>query len=347
MNSSRESLPSRILIVGLRLTEDVLFGLPLVNALRERYPSARIAWATSLQGAALLEGHSAKLEIIDAESVEGWHPLRRWAVAREVRRFAPCVAFDLTQSAGSSWLAKVSNARCRIGAAEGGSRTARRRLTDPMPVPASHLADARLQLAAGVGADASDGVRFGLPENAEAEIAVDALLRRLGIEGDFMLVAGLGGAPSRMPWAVERCAAVVRYLGRERGVPSVMLAASKQDVTYAETVQRASRGHAAVAFAESTPHVLALVRRASVYLGADTPLLHAAAAVGTPCVGVHGPRREQSHVPYGQGHQVLRSLDDRFESISHAAVCAACEEAYLRSANEETIIRLPLLKRCA
>lgn len=49
----------RILIVRLTAIGDVMHGLPVLNALRDRFPQAELAWIVEGGTAHLLEGHPA------------------------------------------------------------------------------------------------------------------------------------------------------------------------------------------------------------------------------------------------------------------------------------------------
>jgi ADP-heptose:LPS heptosyltransferase len=66
--------------------------------------------------------------------------------------------------------------------------------------------------------------------------------------------------------------------------------------------------------------LLALLRRASVLVAADTGPLHLAAALGTPCVGLYGPTSAVRNGPYGPGHRTLSSDDRRMASLAPQAV---------------------------
>jgi heptosyltransferase I len=73
--------------------------------------------------------------------------------------------------------------------------------------------------------------------------------------------------------------------------------------------------------------LLALLRRASVVVAADTGPLHMAAALGTPCVGLYGPTAAERNGPYGAGHRTLASPDGTMAALAPAPVLAAVREA--------------------
>ncbi|MBI4464171.1 MAG: glycosyltransferase family 9 protein, partial [Acidobacteria bacterium] len=53
--------------------------------------------------------------------------------------------------------------------------------------------------------------------------------------------------------------------------------------------------------------LIALLRRASLFIGSDTGPLHLAAALGVPTVALFGPTDPQRNGPYGNCQRVLRA----------------------------------------
>jgi len=61
----------------------------------------------------------------------------------------------------------------------------------------------------------------------------------------------------------------------------------------------------------------ACLKRASLFIGNDSGLMHLAAAAGTPTIGLFGPSDERLYAPWGESTRVVRGSRD-FETI-HAA----------------------------
>jgi ADP-heptose:LPS heptosyltransferase len=66
--------------------------------------------------------------------------------------------------------------------------------------------------------------------------------------------------------------------------------------------------------------LLALLRRASVVVAADTGPLHLAAALGTPCVGLFGPTAAARNGPYGEAHRTVESPDRTMAALTPESV---------------------------
>src|SRR3954464_11791636 len=69
----------RILIVRVSAIGDVIHGIPVLCALRDKYPHAFLAWVAEGPMGALLEGHPALDELVRV-------PRRWWKSPREVWR---------------------------------------------------------------------------------------------------------------------------------------------------------------------------------------------------------------------------------------------------------------------
>ena len=114
----------------------------------------------------------------------------------------------------------------------------------------------------------------------------------------------------------------------------------------AEIVVSQAAPHALLAPLTTLAELAALCRHARLFVSSDTGPLHLAAAVGTPCVGLFGPKPAQRNGAYGahninvqkvavldRGHQRGRSNNDAMLAISIEDICAACDTLLDQSAS--------------
>jgi len=133
-----------------------------------------------------------------------------------------------------------------------------------------------------------------------AVLGVDAALRAAGLpeRGYAVLHPGTSGFGAFKRWPAERFARLADRIVRETGVPVAITGAKDGDDARLVAEVR-SRAHVATA-ALATDDLLALaeaLRRARVFVSADTGPLHLAAAVGTPLVGLFGPKDASVYGP--------------------------------------------------
>jgi len=342
--SPTESSP-RILIVRLSGIGDVIHGLPVLNALREAFPTAFLGWVAEEPAAALLEGHPALDELIHVPC--GWlkSPWVVWQLRRRLRTLAFDVAIDVQGLATSAMVARLSGAPRRIGSDKAQGPWSRWLNTEPVPSTATHVVDSNLELLRPLGIE-SPTVCFELPERDEDRATAERLIRRVGLDNGFALI-NPGAAWASKLWPADRFAAVAQHLGRTWHLPSVVVWAGKQEETLAHQVVANSQGYAWKAPATSLRELASLARRARLFLGSDTGPLHLAAAGGTPCVGLFGPMPAERHGPYGPQHIAIQSVHSEgtssqphnaprevMEAIRVETVCETCDRVLQRGASE-------------
>jgi lipopolysaccharide heptosyltransferase I len=333
----------RILIVRTSAIGDVLHGLPVLCALRNRWPQAHLSWVVETRAAELLRGHAALDELVVVP--RGWlrSPQAVFALRRQLRRLSPEVALDLQGLTKSAVAARLSGASRRIGFSAPDARELSRWFyTEQVRSQATHVVDRCLELLRPLGID-RPAVRFDLPTNQAAVGAARRWQEQLRLGRRFATLNPGAGWPSKL-WPAERYAAVAQHVGQVWGLRSLVVWAGQVERTWAETIVAGSGGHAVPAPPTSLTELAALCRLAALFVGSDTGPLHLAAAVGTPCVGLFGPMPAERNGPYGPNHIVLqrvclqgssrarrRANNDSMRAIEVADVCRACDAILARS----------------
>ena len=95
----------------------------------------------------------------------------------------------------------------------------------------------------------------------------------------------------------------------------------------------AASGGTARAMSCTITELIALTRRARLFIGGDTGPLHLAAALRVPVVAIYGPTDPARNGPYGTRSIVLRSA----ESVTSHARRAAADEGMLAIGSEEVV----------
>lgn len=302
--------PERILLVRTSALGDIVHSLPVLSALRRRYPAARIAWVVDEAFAPLLAGH-AHLDQVYAV------PLRRWRrdgrrrmrelirFTRELRGFRADVAFDLMGNHKGALLARWSGAARRIGH----RRTDRREpssalwLTERLPATGEHSVERALALLASL-----------TPTPAPVDFAPDAIAcgRDAIPTGDYVYLHP-GAAWGNKRYPVRGWAEVALHL-RRSGAPEVRVGAGPGEEALADAIVAAADGAAVRLSAPSLAELAGAVRGARLVLGADTGAIHLARAFGRPVVAVHGPTDPARHGPWSDPGGV----------VVHRLACSFC-----------------------
>jgi heptosyltransferase-1 len=156
-------------------------------------------------------------------------------------------------------------------------------------------------------------VRFELPRDPGAEAWCDSELRRRGAER-FLLLAPGGGWGAKL-WPVARYGEVARALA-EDGLRTLVNYGPSEEALAQEAAS--ASGGAAQPLSCSISELIALTRRAQIFLGGDTGPMHLAAALDVPVVAVFGPTDPARNGPFGTRSMVLRSAASQ-TSYAHRA----------------------------
>ncbi len=312
----------RILLVRLSAIGDVIHGMPVLCALRERFPNAHLSWVAEPAGAKLLEGHESLDELVVVP--RGWmkspHEIHR--LRRRLRRIRPEATIDMQGLAKSAVAAWLSGCRRRIGFGDEKGRELSTWLNNELVVaPDKHVIDANLRLLAPLGIH-SPAVRFNLPEQPLAALAADRTIHELGLQEGYAVVNPGAGWPSKI-WPAERFGEVAAYLGEKWRLPSVVVWAGDAERAAAEIIVARSAGRARLAPHTTLAELAAVVRRGQLFIGSDTGPLHLAVAVGVPSIGLFGPMPAERNGPYGPRHIAIQKA--AFEGSSRERRNASSE----------------------
>ena len=322
----RNRPPQRILIVRLSAIGDVIHGLPVLNALRDRYPHARLAWVVEDRASDLLRGHASLDELITVP--RGWlkSPRVVWQLRRRLRALRPDVSIDLQGLAKSAIVARLSGAGRRIGFGCAKGRELSRWLNNELvESAAAHIIDCNLQLLQPLGIE-SPAVRFAVAESQQDAQWARQTIAQAGLGEGFALLNPGAGWPSKL-WPADRFAAVAAYFGRQLRLPAVVVWAGQKERALAERIVADRAGGARLAPPTTLGQLAALARRARLFVGSDTGPLHLAVAVGTPCVGLYGPMPAERNGPYGPGHIAIQKATFQGTSRQRRAAPASLMEA--------------------
>ncbi len=319
----------RLLIVRLSAMGDVIHTLPAVRFLREAFPEAFISWLIEERWAELLcapgtarrgprsslrplvdEVHTVRLKAW-GKSLFSISTLQGIAtVWNDVRDAGYDAAVDLQGAVRSAVLARWSGTPVVYGAAEPREAPASFWYTRRVIAQGRHMVEQNLSVAAAlVGRSvrlSPPDISCTFPRDPEAEANVDGRLARSGI-GDFAILnPGAGWGAKR--WPAERYGEVARELGK-LGVRSILNYGPGEEELVRAT--KAASGGNACAMNCSITELIALTRRARMFIGGDTGPLHLAAALRIPVVAIYGPTDPARNGPYGTRSIVLRSPESR------------------------------------
>lgn len=317
---------SRLLIVRLSSMGDVIHTLPAAQALRAAFPGSMIGWLIEERWAELLcvpgtprrGPRSAQRPLVDwvhTVNLVSWRrsffslpTLQNVAkVWNDVRAAHYDVAIDLQGAMRAALLARWSGARVVYGAAEPRESPAslwytRRVLTRGLHVIEQNLSIAEAIIESDTVAQKMTAPHVEFPRDPVAEARINQRLAEKNISDFAILNPGAGWGAKR--WPAERYGQVARELASLGLRPILNYGPGEQEL--AQAAQSASGGSAESMNCTIT-ELIALTRRARVFIGGDTGPLHLAAALGVPVVAIFGPTDPARNGPYATRSIVLRN----------------------------------------
>jgi lipopolysaccharide heptosyltransferase I len=330
----------RIAIVKLSSLGDVVHALPVARALRRAHPAAELTWIVEARECAVLRAHP-DLDRVLAIDTRGWRrglarPGRLRAAARAiadvrstVRAARFDIALDLQGLMKSGVLTAWTRAPLRVGFASSHCRerwsalATNRRVTPP--AGAVHVVEQYLALLGPLDI-APAAPEFHVPVHPVADLRMDEFLVEHGVKRSDVLVAiNPGAGRADKLWPAAHFAALADRLALECDA-RILLLWGPNEVHLARGIRDRLSARAIFAPPTDLDELTGLLRRASLVVAADTGPLHLAAALGTPCVGLHGPTRAARNGPYGARCRGLDSPDGTMAGLGPDAAFAAARD---------------------
>jgi lipopolysaccharide heptosyltransferase I len=307
------SRPRSILIVRLSAFGDVVHVLPSLSALRRELPDTKIGWVVEELSAPLLEGHPEldRLHVIPRKTWQ--RNLARGALVRpfgearrklsELRAEHYEVAIDFQSNLRSALVARLSGAARRIGQPAPFAREGSGRLftETPQPLPfEAHKVERNLNLLAplGIRCEPTRGIVPG-PSSATGRPDVPAHDERRRV----VLHPGVSRHGSIKVWRPECFRELAARLA-DAGHEVLLSWAGAVERVQAEQIAREAPG-VKLAHEVDVAGLAALLRSADLFVGVDSGPLHLAAAIGTPALGLYGPKHLTTYGPYWPGTDTL------------------------------------------
>ncbi len=327
------SSEQNILIVRLGAMGDVVHSLPVAAALRQAYPGAHIGWAIEERWAELLAARSElnapsassspERPLVDAVHVvnmkswlaspfssAGWRQRKKMKSAMREQEYG--VAIDVQGALKSVWVARASQAKTLAGFATPREPLAKAFYKQKFEMRGTHVVEQGVNLVQDLSGRTDLRTEFRLPCDPDAEAWRETELRKRGIGGYVVVTPGAGWGAKR--WPAERYGEMARQLG-EWGLQSIVNSGPGEE-HLAQTVMESSGG-AAQALTCSIGQLIALARKARLFVGGDTGPVHLAAAMGVNVVAIYGPTNPARNGPYGSKSIVLRSPESKTSHARH------------------------------
>ena len=316
--------------IGILATDgigDVICASGLVTDVRRAWPAAQICIIVRFaEMASLFRDQNRVDDVIVYDPARGNSPARVLRLIHEIRRrrFDTFIVATDIDGRKAPCLTFVSGAPVRVG--EASSRFARLYTRTVPRNPREHKVNSNRRITTLLGIEASSPPRVGI-DSTDAE-AIDHILANAGLRpGDRMLAVhpGSGLAEAHKRWGIDEYEAMLRAVSHPQVRPVFVGAGA--DVPLCETLS-ARLGGEVLSFAGqlSLSRSAALLARCAVVVGADSGVMHLAAAVGTPTICLFGPTDELRTAPFGATRILSANVECRpcYPRLPHGCGSPVC-----------------------
>ena len=320
----------RILMVRLSSMGDVIHALPAAAMLREAFPHATVGWLIEERWAELLCALSTPragacspqrplVNVIHAVNLKTWrrsllsnHTWERIAAGlSDLRAHDYEIAVDFQGAVRSAILARWSGTPTIYGTTQPRENIASMWYSRPVISERTHVVEQYAEIAQTVIGHSRPVPDAILPCDPIAEENVNQRLRSMGITDVAILNPGAGWGAKQ--WPAERYGEVAQALSG-LGLRPIINYGPREEAL-AKIAESTSAG-TAQALSFSVGELVALMRRARLFIGGDTGPMHLAAALHVPVVALFGPTDPARNGPYHTQSIVLRHPDS-VTSLSH------------------------------
>lgn len=320
----------RILIVRLSSMGDIIHALPAAAMLRDAFPHAELGWLIEERWAELLCAlstprsgvrspqrplvtriHAVNLKTWRRSMLSNYTWERIAAGLSDLRAHQYDVALDLQGAARSAILARWSGARTIYGATQPRENLASMWYSRCILSERAHVIEQYADLAQALVGRSRPLPNAILPCDPAAEEKIEKRLRTLDSREVVILNPGAGWGAKQ--WPAERYGEVAKALSGQGFSPIINFGPREESL--AKIAEAASGGTACV-LSCSVGELIALMRRARLFIGGDTGPMHLAAALHVPVVALFGPTDPARNGPYRTSSIVLRHTSSA-TSLTH------------------------------
>jgi lipopolysaccharide heptosyltransferase I len=297
-----ELQPNRIALIKPSALGDIIHALPVLTALRRRFPKAHIAWIINRSYEPLLAGHPDLDQILpfDRQAIRSgfWGAtIGTLSFLRRLRKENFDLTIDLQGLLRSGIMTLATGAPRRVGlsCAREGSRWF---YTDVVPADTEgiHALERNWRMAEAFAAGSQDK-QFRLSIDEEAK---QWLKEELHGYARPWLAVGVGARWQTKRWPPEHFAELLRRAQKRFG-GTVLFVGREDESALAKKTMAMLEGPACDFSGRTTlPQLAALLNEADLMLANDTGPLHLAAALGRPVLAPYTCTQARRHGPFGQ-----------------------------------------------
>jgi lipopolysaccharide heptosyltransferase II len=303
---------------------DVILALPAVEALRKRFPDARIVSAGPKSSLEILVDHPDVDSVIEIPSKResGW--FQRFRFAKNLKKYRFDLGVVFPNSIGSALMLRLSGAKIRFG-----YNTERREifLTHPIAITENikrreYRVDYFLNILSPLNLPPPQSRGFEAIKKKSSPVVNDFVHKHGLKKNDFLVVIHPGTSKAERSWLPERFGILCQKLLRERRMKFLLLGTRNEEDLLEQIKKFCPPGTVIPVTDLGLRDVSMLIKKSKLFIGNDSGMMHLAAYVGTPVVGIFGPGNPQTSGPY--------MAAEKQEIVTKSYSCSPCRQRFFK-----------------
>jgi len=277
---------------------DVILSLPAIQAVRAKYPEARITAVARQPANEILTLHPAFDSVIKIPYKKSDGIFRQISFARGLQKYEFDLVIVFPNSFRSALLSCFTDAQIRIG-----YDTDNRSLflTDPLEIhndiKEGHGIDYYCELIVGLGIEKPEKKIMPLEIPRKVKSA-EEIFSKLGIKaGELVMSIAPGASKPEKRWHADRFGILCQKLIKENDAKILLFGSLDESDLLEEISQYGSDKTIFPLAGLKLNEVADLISMSDLFIGNDSGLMHLASLMDTPLVGIFGPGNRQTTEP--------------------------------------------------
>lgn len=302
---------------------DVILAIPTAQSLRARYPHARITAVVKESAYELLSAHPAIDSVIQLAFTKDQGILDKMQFAIDLKKYQFDLAVVFPNSFRSAFMARLTGAKVRLG-----YDTEKRNflLTNPVAATKASKAEYRVdyffKILSPLGIKNLEA-RYQPFVPREAYDAAKEYLNGMGIDKeDFLVTIHPTTSKPERSWHMERFSMLCQRLVKEYRAKIVLLGSDKETSLLDEIKRCNPPGTIHTLPKPSLQQAAVIIEKSRLFIGNDSGMMHLAAMMGTPIVGIFGPGNPATTGPFIDPQKKV--------TVSRNFPCSPCRQKFFK-----------------
>jgi len=303
---------------------DVVLTLPALQSLRRAYPKTHITAVVKSPSDELLIGHPSVNTVIALPLVSNFDIWKRIKFALSLKKYQFDVGVVFPNSFESAFLLGLTGAKHRLGYNTDGRGIF---LTSPISTTtylkkSQYRVDYFFKILSPLRLDIPDPI-FSPVDRQEGDISIREVLLNMEIgENEEFITIHPGTSKVERSWHAERFGVLCQKIFKKYKNKMVLLGTQSEKELLNRIKSYCPPEEIKVAPAMNLRVLAGLIKKSQLFIGNDSGVMHLAAMVGAPVVGIFGPGHPNTTGPFME--------PEKCEILTLNYSCSPCRQRFFK-----------------